>query len=474
VEDGEIYIPAARKLLNPSLYSYGSQFFLSHGRLSLFAYIVAFSARVSHIPLDWSAFFWYLVTLFATIIASWSVASAVFCSGRARWCAVLVTAAAITMPATNTGLLLIDPYLTARSFSTPLSMFAIAAFAARRYSLGTACIIITATVHPQMSVYLALLAAILVSADHLKSPVLSAATAMPAVVLAPLNSFKLGQATDPYREALYSRDYFFLYNWTWYHWLGMLAPLGFLLWFSRGRFRNTTPEFARLSFALVPFGIMSIAAGALISSSHDFDMFARLQPLRCFHLITFIFILLIAGVFGEYAARRSAWTVPALCIPLAIGMFFVERTTYPSSPHIEIPGATSSSNDWVNALLWIDQNTPSTAVFAVDSRYFLAPGVDVHGFRAISGRSALADYFKDSGAVSIFPDLAPEWKQMTDATNGLNHFGAADFERLARQYPVNWTLIHGEAPAGMVCPYEQRGYAVCKLPRLSNSSEQAD
>jgi len=22
-----------------------------------------------------------------------------------------------------------------------------------------------------------------------------------------------------------SRDYFFLYNWTWYHWVGMLAPL---------------------------------------------------------------------------------------------------------------------------------------------------------------------------------------------------------------------------------------------------------
>ena len=157
--------------------------------------------------------------------------------------------------------------------------------------------------------------------------------------------------------------------------------------------------------------------------------------------------------------------VAALSLSLAAGMFFVERATYPNSPHIEWPGAKTSSNDWVNALLWIRQNTPQDAIFAVDSRYFLVPGVDVHGFRAVSARAALADYFKDGGAVSIFPSLAPEWKQMSDATYGLNHFTLPDFERLAREYPVDWTLIHGTAPAGMACPYVQRGYSVCRIPQ---------
>ncbi len=59
--------------------------------------------------------------------------------------------------------------------------------------------------------------------------------------------------------------------------------------------------------------------------------------------------------------------------------------------------------------------------------------------------------------------LAVEWKQMSDATYGMNHFTAADFTRLAHVYRVTRTVIHGPAPAGMDCPYQQQGYAVCKI-----------
>ena len=474
VEDGEIYIPAARKLLQPELYRFGSEFFLSHERLSLFAPIVAGSARLTHLSIDWSAFVWYLITLFATIAGCWTLASAAFTTSRARWCSVLVVAAVITMPATNTGLLLVDPYITARSFSTPLSLFALSAFAIGHVWIAVALTLVTASIHPQMAAYMVLLAAILRWRERATSQDAEPVPAFPAMLLALPGAFRMGVAPEPYREALYSRSYFFLSNWTWYHWLGMLAPLAFLFWLARGRLRNTTPACSRICIALVIFGLLSVAAGALISSSHEFDMFARLQPLRCFHLITLVFILFLAGVIGEYAAGKRAWIIPALCVPLAVGMFFVERATYPYSAHIEQPAATTSSNDWVNALLWISRNTPSDAVFAVDSRYFLMPGVDVHGFRAISARSALADYFKDSGAVSVFPALAPEWKRMSDATYGLNSFAASDFERLAREYPVSWTLIHGVAPAGMECPYQQRGYAVCEIPRATTLSAQAE
>ena len=104
-------------------------------------------------------------------------------------------------------------------------------------------------------------------------------------------------------------------------------------------------------------------------------------------------------------------------------------------------------------------------MFAVDSHYFIDPENDVHGFRAISERSALADYYKDSGVVSLFPALADEWKQMSSATYGLNHFSAAQFRHLQHEYPeVNWTVVHGAAPAGFNCPYHQRGYEVCSLP----------
>jgi hypothetical protein len=463
VEDGEIYIPAARKLLHPELYPYATEFFQSHERLSLFAPILAWTARWTHLSLDWTVFLWYVATLFVTLAACWMLAAISFEGTRARWCAVLVITAVLTMPATNTGLLLMDPYLTARSFSTPLTLFALVALARRRYALALLLTVATAAIHPQMAAYLIFLGAVLWLVDRFRWAA-PEARAAGAILFSTPAGFRLMPAQGAYREALYSRDFYFLSTWTWYHWLGLLAPLGFLFWFSRGRLRGTTPEFARLSLALIPFGAISILAGAMIASTHRLDMFARLQPLRCFHLITFVFMLFLAGVLGEYLAERRAWVIPLLCLPLAAGMFLAARATYPHSAHIEWPGRTTSENPWLNTLLWIRQNTPPDAVFAVDSGYFIEPGVDVHGFRALSERASLADYYKDGGVVAIFPRLADDWKQMSSATTGLNHFTAQDFTRLAHEYPVTWTVIHGAAPAGMDCPFSQSGYAVCRIP----------
>jgi hypothetical protein len=463
VEDAEIYIPAAKKLLNPRLYPYATEFFLAHERLSLFGQILAWTARLTHLSMDWTIFLWYLVTVFLFLASSWMLVSACFSTARARWGSLLVVTAVMTMPATNTGLLLMDPYLTARSFSTPLTLISLAFLLKKRYVFATVAIALMFVIHPQMTVYFAAFASMLCAAQKTANrtrervPVLAG-----GVVLLP-SDLLLAPAQNPYREALYARDFYFLSNWAWYHWTGMLAPLGFLAWFWRGRLRGTTKEFHRLSCALIPFGLLSILVAAVFASSHALDTFARLQPLRCFHLITIVFVLLLGGVVGEYAGRGRSWAMAAICLPLAIGMFFVANETYPYSAHIETPETGSSSNSWVNTLLWVRENTPEDAVFAVDSRYFKDRGVDVHGFRAISERSDLADYFKDGGVAALFPDLAAEWKQMSNATYGLNRFSAADFTRLAREYPVTWTVIRGPAPEGMSCPYQQRGYAVCKI-----------
>ena len=466
VEDAEIYDPAARKLLNPRLYPFASEFFLSHGHLSLFSPILAWTARLTHLSMDWTLLAWYVATLFAMLISCWMLAAACFENERARWCAVTVMTAVLTMPATNTGLLLMDPYLTARSLSTPLTLFALAGFLERRYVSVALAVVLTAVVHPQMVVYLVFLAGLMWLVERSKTRVKEPVPMLASVAVLP-TGFHLTPATGAYREALFTRDYFFLYNWEWYHWLGMVAPLAILAWFWKGNFRGTKPAFQRLNFALLPFGVLSILAGLVLSASPQLEMFARLQPLRSFHLITIVFMLLLAGVFGEYAARKRPWVIALIAIPIAAGMFLLARQTYPHSPQIEWPSETSS-NDWVNTLLWVRHHTPEDAVFAVDAHYFTEHGVDVHGFRSISERSALADYYKDGGVVSLFPALADEWKQMSNATYELNHFQAADFRRLRAKYPaVTWTVVHGAAPAGLDCPYQQRGYAVCSLAAVS-------
>lgn len=474
VEDGEIYIPAAKRLLRPELYPFAPEFFLSHGHLSLFSPLLALTAWVTHLSMDWTVFGWYVASLFGMLLACWTLAAACFSTERARWGAVLLITAVLSMPATNTALLLMDPYLTARSFSTPLTLFALAAFLERKYVWVGVAMALTALVHPQMVVYLVFLAGVIVAAERVKTEERKPQPVMASVAMLSMlpTGFHLAPATEPYREALYSRDYFFLANWSWYHWLGLLAPLGILAWFWRSKLRGTRPGFQRLSFALIPFGVASILVALIFATSHAFDMFARLQPLRTFHLITIVFMLFLGGVLGEYlGSSRHArptglrrWAIGAIVIPAAVGMFFVARETYPNSPQIELPSA-SSSNGWVNTLLWVRNNTPTQAVFAVDSRYFNEAGTDVHGFRAVSERSALADYYKDGGVVSLFPALAVEWKQMSNATYGLNHFTVDDFRRLRQKYPaVSWTVVHGSAPQGMTCPYQESGYAVCQMP----------
>ena len=117
----------------PRLYPYADEFFLSHGHLSLFGPILAWTSRLTHLPIDWSIFAWYILTLFAMLASCWMLLSACFSSPRARWTGMLVVTAVLAMPATNTGLLLIDPYMTARSFSTPLTVFALAGLLERKY-----------------------------------------------------------------------------------------------------------------------------------------------------------------------------------------------------------------------------------------------------------------------------------------------------------------------------------------------------
>jgi hypothetical protein len=464
VEDAEIYLPAAKKLLHPELYPYASEFFIIHDRMSLFSPILVWTARITHLSMDWTIALWYVVSLFAMLAACWMLVATCFQSPRARWCSMLFITALLTMPATNTGLLLMDPYLTARSFSTPLTVVALAFMLRRRYGFAAIATFATAAIHLQMTAYLVFLAAAIWIIEELAKSVPQRVPVLASFIGVLPTGFNLMPAPEPYREALYPRDYFFLSNWTWYHWLGLLAPLAILGWFCRAKFGGVTPAFRRLSLALIPFGLLAILVAAIFTSTPNLDMFARLQPLRCFHLITLVFVLLVGGVIGEYAAKGRLWVLPAISLPLACAMFFVACQTYPASAHIEAPWQTTSSNPWVNTMLWVRQNTPRDAVFAVDAYYFNDPGVDVHGFRAISERSALADYIKDSGVVAMFPSLAVEWKQMSDATIGLNHFSTADFTRLAAQYPVNWAVIHGSAPTGMACPYQQQGYSVCRIP----------
>jgi hypothetical protein len=461
VDDAAIYVPAIKRVADPDLYPFGAQFFLSHAHLSIFSDLVGGSARLSHLPIDLVIFAWHIGSIFLLLLAAWQLLGTCFESSYARWSGVAVLAATLSVPVTGTALAIMDPYLTARSLSTPTTLFAVACYLSNRPLRALAWLALTAAVHPQMAVYGLLFIGgmeLVRRRRALRSvaqPVLGAMIGLPAL-------FDFAPVQGAARECLLARTFFFVSTWAWYEWAGVFAPLAVLWWFAVARPRRTLPAFRELSGSLIPFGLLFTAAAMILTIPQRLEVYTRLQPMRSFHLLYVIFFVLVGGLIGEYGIKKSVWRWLALFVPLALGMVLVQRSSFPASQHVEWPGS-NNGNTWMSAFLWIRQHTPKDAVFATDPNYMTAPGEDAHGFRAVAERSVLADYVKDSGAVSLFPRLATEWENQVGAERGLDHFEPADFERLAKQYPVTWILTSRPAPPGLVCPYANKDLTVCRM-----------
>ena len=466
VNDSEIFLPAIKQVAAPQLYPFGAEFFLTHARLSLFAPIIGHSARWLHLPADLAIFLWHIGSVFLILIAAWQLACLCFQSARARWSSVILLAALLPVPVAGTALAISDNYLTPRSLSTPLAMLAVASLLRGQRGPASIWLVLTALIHPQMAVYafaLCLFLSIPLERFRKTSAETKESLATPALLLATTpSSFALQPAHGIYRQVLYTRTFFFAQLWAWQEWLGVFAPLTILFWFSRLHPRATLPAFQRLSRALVPFGLAATLVFVALSSSPRFENLVKLQPMRCFHLIYIVMFLLIGGLLGEYLLKSHPLRWAALFLPLAAGMFFMDRSTYPHSRHIEWPLAPPL-NPWSQAFLWIRANTPKDAVFAIDPNYMAIDTEDQHGFRALAERSMLADNIKDSGAVTMFPSLVDHWQQQQEAQRGITHFTLADYQRLASQYPVTWAVVQNPIP-GLDCPYRNDEVAVCRIP----------
>jgi hypothetical protein len=219
---------------------------------------------------------------------------------------------------------------------------------------------------------------------------------------------------------------------------------------------------ARMCRVLVIYTVVFFVAGLIVSVPQRFEALARLQPLRSLHLLYMLLILIGGGFIADYVLKNRVWRWVALFLPLCAGMFYAQQDLFSASNHIEWPWM-SPKNRWEQAFLWIRQNTPGDAVFAMDPLYAELPTEDTVGFRALAERSSLADGYKDSGTVSMFPLLAEDWWEQYQAQKDWKHFGVADFERLEQKYGVNWVVLQGPGVAGLTCPYKNSAVVVCRL-----------
>jgi hypothetical protein len=107
-----------------------------------------------------------------------------------------------------------------------------------------------------------------------------------------------------------------------------------------------------------------------------------------------------------------------------------------------------------------------TATFALNPNHMALPGEDAHGFRAVAERSMLADAIKDSGAVTMFPELplAEHLQEQLRSEDGWEHFQTSDFIRLHQQWGVTWFVLDQPGAIGLECPYQNKTLRVCHLP----------
>ncbi|MGH9492177.1 MAG: DUF6798 domain-containing protein, partial [Terriglobales bacterium] len=240
--------------------------------------------------------------------------------------------------------------------------------------------------------------------------------------------------------------------------------LAILWWFGSIGKRNGFPLLTFFSKRLVAFGAFIFISSAVLTMPAKLERLTPYQPMRGFHLLYLMFVLLAGGLLGRFVIKREVWRWALLFVPLCSAMFFVQRQIYPASSHLELPGV-APKNEWLQAFAWVKQNTPQDAYFALNPQYVRLDGEDAHGFRALAERSMMADYVKDSGVVLLFPALAEPWRREVYARDHWMNFNQEDFERLQREFGVTWVVLESShsGAATLHCPYRNEAVQVCRI-----------
>jgi hypothetical protein len=493
-EDGGLYLPEIKRLLRPGLYPQGAEFIVGHLRFSIFAPGMAGLVRWSHLRVETVMLLVYLASFWTTLFAGWLLAARCYPSREARCGAVALFAVWLTLPVAGTSLMLMDPYVTARSFSTPFALLALVGAlqfllpgsgsvdgrtAAQWQGVLLCCAAVAgaAAMHPLMGAYafgsVMVLACVMSPRRQIQiwgTIGLSGAAAGLAVTL----QMSGVPESKAYLSVVQTRYYWFLSEWHWYELMGLVAPLVILAMSTFGRrgakLKQDESDAARVGLAkmAVVSGVIAVAVAVLFArSGFATHSVARLQPLRIFQLVYVVMILVVGAAVAERVLRRSVLRWVVVFSLLAGVMVFAERQTYPESARLELPGTmqwSAPKNPWEQAFVWISRNTPQDALFALDSHYINLQGEDAQGFRAIAERSVLPDYSKDGGVVANKPALTGEWMQGLAAQANLSTEDDAVRMKALRPLGVSWVVLDRGAKTGFRCEYANAVVKVCRLP----------
>jgi hypothetical protein len=469
-EDGGLYVAGIQLRLHPELFPHDRVFVAAHLHYSVFSLLLADIVRHTHMPLLPLLLTCYALTLWLLVVAAYHLARGCGFAEFPALMAAAFTAACATLPIAGTSLLFMDPYLTGRSFSVPLSVLGIS-FALRcaghrnrsvNASAALLCLLAAALFHPLMTGYALALVAVLAALKSTHRGLWLGLLCAAALGLCVAVQLHATPESADYRAAVFSRYYWFLSQWQWFEIIGVLAPFVMLGWLRR---TQTNPGLRLLLDAtLVSAALSLLIAIVFARESMQVHAVARLQPLRLFTFAYAVMICCGTAAIAAWAMQTRKKRSGLLCaLAVCFGIFFwVQCMTFPYSRHIEWPGA-SPQNRWAQAFLWIRHNTPADAVVALDARYVNAPDEDARNFRATAERSEIPDYSKDGGEAAITPQLAASWAAGAHAQHALDSAGDAARDARLRPFGATWMVLRSASPTTHACPYDNGTVKVCRL-----------
>jgi len=459
--DAGLYVAGVRHILDPSLYPLNAAFPAAFTRLSLFPWALAAVVRVAHQRLSWVLLAAHLGSVFLFLLACRALAARLFVRASATWCAMLLAAACFTLPVAGTALFVMDPYVTARSFSTPLSLLGIVACVDRAWLRTVLLLSAAALIHPLMAGYavvFAILYALIASGRTRMAMILCfTMVALGGIVFALAHRAPISPA---YREAvsLPARTFLFLARWHWYEVCGLVAPL-LLLALALGWTGSGRPVRA-LCLTCLLLGVTSIFVAGLFVPPGGPYVLVPFQVLRSFHLVYAVGLVLCGGILAVVMAR-SRFVGITLLTALLAGLFAAEPVAWRGCNRIEWPDA-SPENPYQQAFLWIRDHTPRSAIFAFNPRLVYLHEEDEQGFRAMAGRDHLADD-KDAGIVTVQPGLADRWAQQRNAELEVDRMTDAQRRALLAPLGATWVLLPPDAETDLSCPYWNAVVRVCRM-----------
>jgi len=476
IEDQAIYLPAVLKDLDPSLFPYDHAFFDAQTKPTLIDELVAGIVRFGHLPLEWVLFVLHLLSIWLLLFGASRVIRRCFHVPSAVWGGLGLLSGLLLLPIAGTSQYLADQYLHPRTLATGLILLPVAdllpgPFQKRGKSAVLWCLLSfvpAVLLQLQMAIFgLGFLFCLLMPWERwipaMKPAML---TAVPFGAI--LQLFERG--SPAWQEAARTRDQHYLVRWTWYEWLGITAPMVvFWLWAKIGD-KQKNEAMSWFCRRISVYGTLVLVIGSALILPPAFERLTPVQPMRMFTFVYLYMLVIGGGLLGQYVLRTVVWRWLVLFIPLVAGMYHVNRQAFPSMAHIEWPGIRPA-NDWEQTFLWIRQNTPKDAYFAVNPHYLRNPGEDFRGFRAWAWRGNMADWEKDAAVASLVPSVAPRWQKEMHARDGWESFSAQDFARLKRDFGVNWALLENrffdengrKMPDNLECPYRNESLSVCRI-----------